>query len=196
MTDLDKLLTIKTNNIIPSKGKLLISEPFLRDYYFKRSVVLLADHNDEGSFGIIVNKPIDVKFSEIVKDFPNFNSQLYLGGPVNTNSLFFIHTIGNKIENSSKIMDGLYWGGDIETAKEMIALNQILPDEIRFFIGYSGWSPKQLENELKINSWVVTRAKHNLIFKSDHSTLWNKLVQSLGENYSLWENFPTDPALN
>ncbi len=120
MTDINKIIKIKTNDIRPSKGKILISEPLLSDNYFKRSVVLLAEHNEEGSFGIILNKPMDNKFNEILKDFPDFGGPLYLGGPVSNSSLFFIHTLGDVIENSQEIMDGLYWGGDIESVKELI----------------------------------------------------------------------------
>ena len=127
MTDINKIIKIKANNLKPSKGKILISEPLLADNYFKRSVVLLAEHNEEGSFGIIMNKPIDNKFNEIVTDFPEYTGQLFLGGPVSNSSLFFIHTLGDLIENSMKIMDGLYWGGDIESVRELMILKQINP---------------------------------------------------------------------
>merc|ERR1712065_46093 len=94
---------------------ILISEPFLLDYYFKRSVVLLCDHSDEGSFGVIMNKPLSVKLNEVVKDFPDFAAPIYLGGPVQNDSLFFLHTIGDKIEGSVEVINGLFWGGDLIT---------------------------------------------------------------------------------
>ncbi|MCD4737049.1 MAG: YqgE/AlgH family protein, partial [Bacteroidales bacterium] len=94
MTDFSKILNIKTNDTEPTKGKILISEPFLTDYYFKRSVVLLAEHNEDGSFGLILNKPVNLEFNDILKNFPTFHGQMFLGGPVKTDSLFFIHTLG------------------------------------------------------------------------------------------------------
>ena len=94
----------------PIQGALLISEPFLKDFYFRRSVVLLAEHNDDGSFGLIINKPVEVMLNEIVKDFPYFETKLFIGGPVNTDSLFILHTLGKQIKNSFQIMPGLYWG--------------------------------------------------------------------------------------
>lgn len=196
MNNLDNLLTIKTNNISPGKGKLLISEPFLLDYYFKRSVVLLAEHNEEGSFGIIMNKPLETNFNDVVKDFPEFPAKVYLGGPVKNDSLFFIHTLGDKIESSTEILNGLYWGGEIEHVREMITLNLIKPEEIRFYIGYSGWAANQLDNELEKNSWVVTRMPASRLLKIKPADLWNKSLQGLGVDYSLWANFPTDPASN
>lgn len=196
MGKIDDIIKIKTNNIKPSRGKILISEPLLMDYYFKRSVVLLAEHNDEGSFGVIMNKPLAVKLNEVIKDFPDFDSEIYLGGPVQSDSLFFIHTLGDKIEGSQEIIDGIYWGGEMEAIKEMIVLNLIKPDEIRFYIGYSGWSPKQLDEELVKNSWVVSLVKASYLLDTNPSALWKQSLEKLGENYSQWTKFPDDPMLN
>ncbi len=196
MRELGDILSIKTNNIQPEKGKILISEPFLGDYYFKRSVVLLADHGDEGSFGIILNKPLNMRLSEVVEGFPEFDAPVYLGGPVENDNLFFIHMLGNQIEGSLEILDGLYWGGDIKVVKEMILLKQIKPSEIRFYIGYSGWSPKQLDEELKRNSWVVSRTNSKLILEITPKELWKTSLNKLGGDYSYWPKFPNDPMDN
>lgn len=196
MGKIDDIIKIKTNNIKPSRGKILISEPLLMDYYFKRSVVLLAEHNDEGSFGVIMNKPLSVKLNEVVKDFPDFDCGIYLGGPVQSDSLFFIHTLGDKIVGSQEIIDGIYWGGEMEAIKEMIVLNLIKPDEIRFYIGYSGWSPKQLDEELVKNSWVVSLVKASYLLDTNPSALWKQSLEKLGENYSQWTKYPDDPMLN
>ena len=155
----------------PAQGALLISEPFLRDFYFRRSVILLAEHNESGSFGLILNKPIDIKINEIVKDFPSFDANLFIGGPVGTDSLFVLHTLGNKISKSSKISQGLYWGGDIQMIREMIAAKAISPGEIRFYIGYSGWGAKQLDKELDQKSWLVTKAKAGVMLEDPAENL-------------------------
>ncbi|MDZ7744024.1 MAG: YqgE/AlgH family protein [Bacteroidota bacterium] len=196
MSDFKDMLTIKTNNIAPGKGKLLISEPFLLDYYFKRSVVLLAEHNEEGSFGIIMNKPLDTAFSDVVKDFPEFDAQIYLGGPVKNDGLFFVHTMGESIDNSTEIIEGLYWGGDIEQVKEMITLKLIKPGDIRFYIGYSGWGARQLDGELKRNSWVVSGMPAMELLNTKPDQLWKKTLLNLGEDYAYWPNLPADPASN
>jgi len=196
MTDINKIIKIKTNDLKPSRGKILISEPLLADNYFKRAVVLLAEHNEEGSFGIIMNKPIDNKFNEVVADFPDFGGQLFLGGPVSNSSLFFIHTLGDQIDNSMEIMDGLYWGGDIESVRELMMLKQIDPSQIRFCVGYSGWGSKQLEEELQRNSWLVSGLPTEALMNTDPDKLWEYALKKLGSDYSYWENFPTDPGLN
>lgn len=196
MKDLYDLLKIKTNNVKPARGKILISEPFLWDYFFKRSVVLLAEHNEEGTFGVIVNKPIKASFNEVVKDFPNFNSKVYLGGPVQSDSLFFIHTLGDEIANSMEILPGISWGGDIERVREMIEMNLIAPSQVRFFVGYSGWAPQQLDGELQRNSWLVSNINARELLNANPSMMWSRTLRRMGKEYAHWNNFPDDPALN
>jgi len=196
MTDINKIIKIRSNSLKPVKGNILISEPLLADNYFKRSVVLLAEHNEDGSFGIILNKPIENKFNEIVTDFPDFGGQLFLGGPVSNSSLFFIHTLGDQISDSLEIMDGLYWGGDIESVRELMLLRQISTNQIRFYIGYSGWGRKQLDDELRRNSWLVSGLPAETIMNTDPDKLWEFALKRLGNEYTYWENFPVDPGLN
>lgn len=196
MKEIDRFVQIKTNNLKPSKGRILISEPFMGDYYFGRSVVLLAEHNEEGSFGIILNKPVTATFNEVLKDFPEFDAPMYLGGPVETDSLFYIHTIGDNLEGAVEIVDGLYWGGDIEVLKEMILIKAVQPTDIRFFVGYSGWGVNQLESELKRNSWVITRASKSKILKMDPLKMWEGLLDKMGDDYRYWSKFPIDPNMN
>ncbi len=180
----------------PASGRILIADPFLHDFYFRRSVVLLSDHGDEGTFGLILNKPVEVRFNEVVKGFPKYNASLYLGGPIKTNNLYFIHTLGNQIEGSMRVVDGLYWGGDLGQIKDLMASKQLDDYSVRFFIGYSGWMEKQLERELEERSWVVTSATRQQLIHSDPVTLWRQMVLTLGSEYTLWANFPTDPMMN
>ncbi|MBP6978760.1 MAG: YqgE/AlgH family protein [Bacteroidales bacterium] len=180
----------------PAPGRLLISEPSLTDFYFKQSVILLAEHNDQGSFGLIINKPIQARLNEVTKDFPEFDAEMFLGGPVKTENIFYLHTVGEFVQNSIKIMDGLYWGGDIEMIKEMMILHQLTSKNIRFFIGYSGWGSRQLERELKEKSWVISPAKADQVIHDNPRKMWGNLMRSIGDEYALWANYPPDPSLN
>ena len=184
------------NTIPPEAGRILISEPLLQDFYFRRSVVLLADHSDEGTFGLILNKPVDVRFNDVIKGFPKFKAPLYLGGPVQTSNLYFVHTLGDLVSGSMKIQDKLYWGGDIEQIKEMMTLGQLNQQNIRFFIGYAGWVSKQLDRELDENSWVVSNASTEQLILSNPENLWRDIVKSLGKDFAFWANYPPDPLLN
>jgi len=187
--------------INPAQGKILVSEPFLQDFYFKRSIVLLAEHNEDGTFGLVLNKPTDIRLSEIInkesfrvpQDFDNF---IYLGGPVKTDSLFFIHTRNDVIPNSFKIMEGLYWGGDIRHVNQLIEKKVLALNDIRFYLGYAGWEPKQLDRELKENSWVVANSSTEFLLKNPPESLWKNAVKMLGKEYAEWINYPIDPQLN
>lgn len=187
---------MKSTNILPEAGNILISEPSLQDFYFERSVVLLAEHNAEGSFGLVLNKPVDIKFNDIVKDFPPFDGKIFLGGPVSTKNLFFVHTKGDLIEHSQSLGQNLFWGGNIEDVKILLDSKLLNEDSIRFFVGYAGWSENQLNEELKTDSWLVSKTDLNKLFASNPTKMWANAIKDLGSEYALWANFPKDPGLN
>lgn len=179
----------------PAQGSILISEPSLRDFYFRQSVILLAEHNEEGSFGLIINKPIEAKLNELLKGFPKYNLPVFLGGPVKTDSIFFFHT-REDVPGCLPVMEGLFWGGDLEIIREKLHDKQMLPHEIRFFVGYAGWSPNQLDRELREKSWVLSQSTVTELFGADPVNLWSNYLRSMGKDYAIWANFPADPTFN
>ncbi|MEI7594195.1 MAG: YqgE/AlgH family protein [Bacteroidota bacterium] len=187
-------MNLSTNEL--RNGSLLLAEPFLQGNYFSRSVVLLADYSQEGAFGIIINKPMETKVNEVLLDYPELDFPIYLGGPVQKDNVFFIHTLGDIIPESVKIIDGLFWGGDFEMVKELIKTKSLNSTNIRFFIGYAGWTSMQLEEELKINSWVISESNTEEIMGNDSAKLWKTLVKRLGDDYKDWINYPINPMLN
>lgn len=189
-------LKIPFTNIKPEPGKLLIAEPFLDDPYFKRSVVLLTEHNENGTIGFILNKPIEIKLKDAVGELPPIDSNIHLGGPVARETLHFLHTEGDLIDGSLEIMKGLFWGGNFETLKKLIELDKIKPESVKFFVGYSGWEPKQLEKELKLNSWIVLDGDLNNIMKRNTGNLWKDILKDMGKEFAVIADFPTDPTMN
>jgi len=186
------MITIK-----PKKGHLLIAEPsIIGDISFNRSVILLADHTDEGSIGFILNKPLEYTLTDLV---PNTDARckIYNGGPVEQDNLYFIHKVPELIPESIEISLGIYWGGDFDVALELINSGKITASDIRFFLGYSGWEPNQLDKELQSNSWVVTENiyEKSLIEKSD-TAFWKEKMLELGGDYSIWSNAPENPSYN
>ena len=196
MKEIDRFVQIRSNNLKPTKGRLLLSEPFMGDFFFGRSVVLLTEHNDEGSFGLIMNKPSETTFNELVKDFPTYETPIFYGGPVETSSLFFVHTLGSRLEGALQINDNLWWGGELEHIKEILEMNQVQPNEIRFFLGYSGWASNQLNSEIKSNSWVITKTNNIDLLSINPLNMWEKILNQMGKKYSYWTKFPIDPAAN
>ena len=185
-----------SNEILkPEKGKLLISAPFLSDV-FKRSVVYLTEHNEKGSIGFIINKPMNVKISSVIEDFPEFDANVYFGGPVQQDILNFFHKSGELISGGYELKDGIYWGGDFETLKFLAESGDLNPEDFRFFLGYAGWSPNQLEDELKINSWFINDSKPENIFNENPDTLWQKILKEMGGEYAIISTFPENPSVN
>ncbi|MCA5003784.1 YqgE/AlgH family protein [Sphingobacterium bovistauri] len=180
----------------PQQGSLLLSEPFMLDPNFERSVVLLCEQNEDGTIGIILNHRSNLLLSDvmdsIITPFP-----LYLGGPVQDNALFFIHRAFDKIEDGTHIYDDIYWGGDFDLAVELINKGTLSSDEIKFFLGYSGWADGQLTDEINLNSWAVhNRFSTELTFITDGEDLWKQALISLGPKYAHVANFPKSPNLN
>lgn len=194
----EKLIKIQSNTLEVSRGDILVAEPFLNDSYFERGVVLMIDHSDkDGSFGIMLNKRLRLSIHEMVKNFPQFDADVFLGGPVNTDQVFFIHTIGSLVPRSIDIGNGLFWGGNLYALKPMIQSEMIEPHQVKFFLGHSGWEATQLREELKLNSWVVAKnIKGKDIMTTKPEMMWSKYANIASENHRLWSTFPIDPTEN
>lgn len=184
------------NKIEPKQGTILLSEPFSQDSFFGHSVVLLTEHDDNGSIGFILNKPVNVTVNEVIKGFPKTKATVSLGGPVNTESVHFIHTLGDKIPDSRHVLGNVYWGGSFEVMQILLKSGQVKDHQVRFFIGYSGWRPQQLHQEIEKDYWLVTDMYfEDIMIKSDEN-LWRRSLNNLGSKYKIWANFPDEPILN
>ncbi len=185
------------NKIPPQKGRILISDPFLGDDYFERSVVYLCEHNQEGSFGFVLNNLVEINLNDLNEQFPEITTKISTGGPVETESMFFIHTLGNELNESLEISHGIFVGGDFDQLYSKIEENHIQENQIRFFLGYSGWSKGQLESEIKENAWVVADVDDcNEIMEFHVPDIWKYFMSKLGAKYQFMTNFPIDPNEN
>ncbi|HEY4327137.1 MAG TPA: YqgE/AlgH family protein [Mucilaginibacter sp.] len=184
------------STIAAAAGRLLISEPFMPDPIFKRSVILLTEYSDEGAMGFILNHASEFLLGDLLPEVSYSEIPVYVGGPVANNTLHFIHCCPDKIADGIEVGEGVFWGGDFEKVKELIMNYSLTTDEIRFFTGYSGWTEKQLDNEIKADSWIVANKNLDMIFKSDEENFWRKIVIGLGQRYAHIANFPENPALN
>ena len=182
--------------IQPAPGILLIADPFLKDPNFLRTVVILCEHKDEGSFGFVLNKQIEQTLGELITGLGEFKLPVYYGGPVQMNTIHFLHQYPDLIPESCKIGNNIYWGGNFETVTALIKNNSIDFNKIKFFVGYSGWGDGQLTDELKEKSWLTASATQDLVFKTQHDEIWKGSLQHLGGDYEMMINFPIDPQLN
>jgi putative transcriptional regulator len=179
----------------PAAGILLIADPFLKDPNFLRSVVFLCDHKEDGTIGFVLNRQYENTLDELVPGLEGYKLSVYYGGPVQPDTIHFLHQYAD-IPGSLEVLKGVYWGGDFDQIIEMIKTGIISPDKIRFFIGYSGWGNKQLDDEMKEKSWLTVRATRKLIFHRNHQEIWKDSLKTLGGDYEMMINFPIDPQLN
>ena len=190
------IFKIQSNNVLPSRGRILISEPFLRDATFGRSVILLVDHTDEGSMGLVINKQLPLFLNDIIMEFKYLDEiPLYKGGPIATDTLFYLHTLSD-IPGSISISKGLYLNGDFDEIKKYILQENKISECIRFFLGYSGWDSEQLSNEIRENTWLVSEEEKSYLMKNNIKDMWRKALEKLGSKYETWSRFPQVPTLN
>jgi putative transcriptional regulator len=166
-------------------GTILLAEPFMLDPNFKRAAVLLVDHGEDGSIGFVLNRESDVRVDELVEEFPEFDAPVFVGGPVGRDTVHYLHRKGDLLEGSDEVVSGVYWGGDYEKLKFLIRQGLILPKDIRFFVGYSGWSDNQLDQELVNGSWVTARMDANYLFNSSPEVLWSQVMDNKGNAFSV-----------
>lgn len=181
---------------IVKSGQILLAEPFMLDPYFKRAVVLLCEHHDQGSIGFILNKSIDMKVNDLMSEFPTFDAEVFYGGPVQTDTLHYVHNVGELLEESVKVSEGVWWGGDFDKLKFLISTELIQPENIRFFVGYSGWSGGQLGEELEIGSWVGADMDANYVFKTKPAKLWSQAMYNKGDLYEIISDLPEQQSWN
>ncbi|MEI6847729.1 MAG: YqgE/AlgH family protein [Chlorobiaceae bacterium] len=177
-------------------GKLLLASANLLESNFKRTVLLMCEHNDKGSLGFILNRPMEFKVCEAITGFEEIEELLHMGGPVQVDTVHFLHSRGDLIDDSLEILPGLYWGGDKNELSYLLNTGVIMPSEIRFFLGYAGWTPGQLEAEFKEGAWYTANASKELIFTGAYERMWSRSVRSKGGEYQIIANSPELPGLN
>ena len=192
--DLD-IFQIKSNGLKPQRGRALIAEPILPDMIFSRSVVLIVDDEENKHTGFILNKDSEMTVGSVLKDFEGSDFALFLGGPVDTESVHYVHTYGNLIPDARHVKGDIWWGGDYNAIVEMHRAGVLDPEKITFFLGYSGWTEGQLDEELENASWLVCNVPDNFIF-SDPKELWKRSLTFVDKRYAIWKNFPENPELN
>lgn len=178
------------------RGQLLLAEPFMIDPNFRRSVILLCEHQEEGSLGFILNKPLKMRVDRLVAGFPEFEAPVYYGGPVANDTIHFLHHLGDLIEDSLPVGNNTYWGGNFEKLKLLIESKMLKPGDVKFFAGYSGWSTGQLNEELNIGTWITADMDPNYLFAVPPKELWSKVLSIKGDTYAVMANIPDQISWN
>lgn len=186
-------------DILP--GSILVAEPFLREGYFNHAVISLVDYSrEEGAMGVVMNNPLSGTSLQDVMSSVKRNDPIpvYCGGPVASDRIYFLHALSHLFPDDIEISEGLYVGRDFATIIDYVNSGYPLDGRLRFFIGYSGWEPKQLEKECMENVWAVNQPVLSAeeALTGDEDAYWHKTVRRLGEEYRQWLLHPKNPSLN
>jgi putative transcriptional regulator len=177
-------------------GLLLVAAANLWDDNFIRTVILLCEHHATGSFGLVLNQPTPLKLGDLVTDLSAWDCLVYRGGPVQENTLHFLHRIADLGIDSLEVLPGIYWGGDFSKLKPLLQAGRFQPEDFRFFVGYAGWGKGQLADEMRQQAWYAKPATPAEVFISDSRNHWRKILRGMGEDFVLLADFPDDPRLN
>lgn len=161
-----------------------------------RTVVFLCEHNADGSFGFVLNRPYEQMLEDFVPDLEGCQFPVFYGGPVQPDTLHFLHRLPDLIPDAHQVAEDLYWGGDFPTVVQLIQTLVIHPEDIRFFLGYSGWSEGQLTGEIAEKSWLVTPGTPALVFHTDPGAVWRDAIHQMDEKFHPIVHYPIDPQLN
>jgi putative transcriptional regulator len=168
----------------------------MQNEHFQRTVVLLTEHTPEGTVGFVLNRLSPYRLADALPDFPEFDVPLYTGGPVEENTLHYIHCCKDMSEGDEEIASGVYWGGDFERLRLGVLTGLVTADDVRIFHGYSGWGADQLNSEMEINSWILAPSRRKFTFSPEIKTLWSDILTAMGGKYRLMANYPLHPSLN
>lgn len=185
------------NTIVP--GSILVATPRLLDRNFRRSVILVCDHDEHGSLGLILNRPLEIPLSEVLSTLApedGGSRWIHLGGPVETGRLLAVRRGRMGGEPVVELTGGLNFPKDLECTVDLLKNGSVDSRDYFFFLGYAGWGSSQLVEEMKEGSWVVSEGDANLLFENKASEMWSTALRRLGGGYALWAEMPLDPDLN
>ena len=178
------------------QGDFLIAHPMLQDGYFKRAVIYLTEDNDEGSLGFVLNFKTEFVLRDLFPHIKNGNFPIYEGGPVSKNQLYYIHNLGKNLTDSIEIKDGLWWGGDFFELAHMIEHGKVKTHNVKFFMGYAGWTAGQLKDELIQKAWFNSDGETAQVLQGDYRKMWGEELEKIKESYKVFSNIGFDPNLN
>ncbi len=177
-------------------GGLIMASAIMLESNFKRTVLLMCEHNEQGSLGFILNRPMEIRVSEAITGFDDVDVPLHMGGPVQVDTVHYLHTKGDVIDGAHEVFPGVFWGGDKGQLSYLIASGVVSPSEVRFYLGYAGWASGQLEVEFEEGSWYTTGASREVIFSGEYERMWARTVRSKGGGYYYAANSPELPGMN
>ncbi len=180
------------------RGTFLVATPHLKDPNFRQTVVLVCEHGSGGSLGLVINRRTDQHITEVLPEATGLHEKagfVYVGGPVQKDSLLILHRMLREVPESRPVFDGVCLGGDLGFLEDAITRDEG-ESLVRVYMGYAGWAPGQLQFELSTGSWLVLPAQMKMVFARDPLPIWPTILRAQGGVYTLYATMPPDPSLN
>lgn len=198
MNDINDIFSLADKQPEPQRGSLIIAKPTVDDDCFARSVIVTINHSSNGSMGLIINRPTGITLNDVIPGLVTDEQiPLFLGGPVDCDMLFYLHTLGDIIPDSRPVMPGLYIGGEYDSMKRYINNGGQVFGKMKFILGYSGWAAGQLAAEIDRHDWAIVMPDNTeMILREGGDDIWRESVANLGERYRMWLNWPIDLSMN
>ncbi len=185
-----------TSHVRLATGALLVAAPILEDPNFHRTVILVCEHGEKGSFGLVLNRPLTLRPGEVFDTLSAVPHPIAYGGPVQPETMHFLHRLGDRLPDSIEVVDDVRWGGDFELLQALLESSPALAGRTRFFMGYAGWGGGQLEEEVAEGAWIMAPGRFGEVFGDEPEDLWRRVLRRMGGAHALLVNYPADPRLN
>lgn len=189
----------ETGGYMP-RGSLLFAMPQLMDPNFMHGIVLMIEHNESGAYGLLLNRPFGLDLDALLPDAAGLTGKgfpVHDGGPVNEDQLQFVHRIPEVIPGGVQLADDLYFGGEATAMIEAVGQGRATTDDLRLFVGNSGWSGGQLDEELKESTWMPSPPNTSVVFDPNlEEASWRRAFRSLGPDGEGLSRMPPDPSWN
>ena len=170
-------------DLVVAPGSLLAAWPDLRDPNFMHTVLLMCQHSEEGAYGLVINRPTELHVGQVLADHPTLGQSdfpIHLGGPVDHQTLQFVHRVPEAIPGGLPLAEGVFLGGELDALGELLLADPVVAvSSVRVLLGYSGWSAGQLDQELATGSWVPAPGSADAVFGSDPAGTWREVVSSV-----------------
>lgn len=180
----------------PGQGQLLVAEAAMNEGEFARAVVLLCEHSEQGTFGLVLNDVLPVALKDVSPEFAAIEAPVFRGGPVQLDTLHILHRGTAPEVGGYEVLPGVWWGGDYDRLRDLVRDGTVPVSDCRFFLGYSGWAGGQLDGELAMDTWYVHPGTPEFVFVDTPSDHWRRVVRDMGPEFVLVASFPDHPSLN
>ena len=184
---------------VVKRGTFLVASPLLRDPNFVHTVVLMCEHGDGGSWGLVVNRRTELTFGELLEDlsFPaSSGGPVFWGGPVEPSRMQVLHRLRRDVPDQLEIVRNVRLGIDVDMFREVASESRMPGEALQAYVGHAGWARGQLDAELAGGSWIVCTADENIVFDTNPDGMWEHILSSLGPAYARLLRVPLDPRLN